>query len=211
MQPHVQQRQQRAAAARVLLSLHADGNLQSPERWTWRTVDRLPGWCLAGAEQRIQLQLTCGALYLSPDIRLWIDQHALRIVHDLLGQTLFDRIMAQADRMQLPRESAAQVIEQAGVEPATAEPEAIQSLLMRAGANVLSATVHESLPHDMLTQSLGPTVGEINEASALALVRAAEVLIDEADNPMSDSQTQDSQTPEEQTDDPSAPVEAQQP
>lgn len=177
----VQMRQQRAAAARVLLSLHASGNLDNPGRWTWDAVDRLPGWCLAGTDERVQLQLTCGSMYLSPDMRFWISKTALQTTQDLLGASLFDRIMSQADDMQLPRESVSAVIAQAGIDPASAQANDIQGLLMAAGANVLAATVHESLPREMLTASLGPGIGDITLDAATILLKAAEALLSESD------------------------------
>lgn len=173
----VQKRLDRAVAARVLLALHAAGNLDNPARWTWESVDRLPAWCLAGAEERKKLQLTCGAMYLSPDIRFWINKSALLAVQHLLGNEVFERILAQADEMQLPRESVLDVIAQTGLDPATAQLEQIQAVLMAAGATVLTATVHPSLPVEMLTESLGPSIGEVTEQAASTLLKAAELLI----------------------------------
>ncbi|MFK7855257.1 MAG: hypothetical protein AB8B79_14135 [Granulosicoccus sp.] len=173
----VQKRLDRAAAARVLLALHAAGNLDNPARWTWESVDRLPAWCLAGAEERIKLQLTCGAMYLSPDIRFWINKSALLAVQQLLGTELFEHILAKADEMLLPRESVSDVIAQTGLDPVTAQMEQIQAVLMAAGATVLTATVHKSLPYEMLTESLGPGIGDITEQAATTLLKAAELLI----------------------------------
>lgn len=154
-----QKRQIRAKAARVLLSLHAAGDLDTPSRWTWDAVDRLPAWCLASAEERTQLQLICGALYLSPDVRFWITKPALVAVQNLIGKSVFNRILAQADSMQLPRESVSTLISDFGVDPITATPEAIQDLMLAAGSDVLCATVHASLPREMLTASLGRGLG----------------------------------------------------
>lgn len=181
MNAGVQKRQQRASAARVLLSLHAKGNLEDPSRWTWDAVDRLPSWCLSGVDERTQLQLTCGVMYLSPDMRFWINKSALLAVQNLIGEALLERILVQADDMQLPRESAAELIAATGIDPASCTAEEIQNLLMATGSTVLTATVHESLPRTMLTASLGTAIGEITEESASVFLQAAELLLHEID------------------------------
>jgi len=178
MNSAAQTRLQRAAAARVLLLLHAKGDLENPSLWTWDAVDLLPAWCLASEQTRSQLQLVSGTMYLSPDIRLWLDQSALVAVQTLIGDAVFERIMNQADAMQLPRESASLIIRNAGIDPSNASAEAICELLMAAGSNVLRATVHPSLPREMLSASLGPAIGDINEAAANVLLDAAQALID---------------------------------
>ncbi|MFK7994286.1 MAG: hypothetical protein AB8B87_09115 [Granulosicoccus sp.] len=176
----VQKRHQRAAAARVLLALHAKGNLENPSMWSWEAVDRLPAWCLASADERVHLQLTCGTLYLSPDIRFWISKSALIAVQSLIGEMLFERIMTKADTMQLPRESVSAIVTDFGVDPANAEAGAVKELLMAAGSKVLCATVHPDLPREMLTASLGPSIGDITEESAEVLLNAAQALVQES-------------------------------
>ena len=175
------QRQQRAATAKVLLGLHAQEQLDDPARWSWAAVGKVPPWCLASADERCRLQQVCGALYLSPDIRCWISKQALLAATSLLGESIFARIITQADAMQLPRESASEVIAGAGVDPALAGSEEIQRLFMETGATVLAATVDESLPREMLTDSLGPTMGEISGTAAAKLMVVAQTLLNEAE------------------------------
>jgi len=170
-------RQQRAKAARVLLALHGKGNLDQPGRWTWDAVDRLPAWCLADAADRQQLQVVCGALYLSPEIRFWIGKSVLSALNSLIGEAVFTQIMNHADSMQLPRDPLASVIEQAKFDPSVGEAAELQKLLMSAGASVLSATVHESLPRELLVGSLGEGCGEISHAAAQVLHDVAVVLL----------------------------------
>jgi len=173
-------RQQRAKAARILLALHAEGVLQNPTTWTWDSIDSLPYWCLIGARERQQLQLICGAIYLSPDVRFWINQSALSALQELLGFAILDVIVKQADSMQLPREFAASIVVDFGVDPEFAETAAIRELLMAAGALVLNATVHQSLHKKLLVESSvvcsAVFKGEITQASAVKLLDAARTL-----------------------------------
>lgn len=171
------QRQQRATAARLLLSLHGQGNLDQPERWTWDALDRLPAWCLSDSTERQQLQQVCGALYLSPDIRFWIEKPALQALQSIIGEQVFTQIMNHADAMALPREPLATVMNNAAFNPSSVQITELLELLMAAGATVLSATVHESLPRDMLVSSLGEGVGELNAEAAHALHDVAVVLL----------------------------------
>jgi len=173
----LQRRRQRGIAANLLLSLHAGDNLQEPASWTWQLLDRLPAWCLQGAEQRGFLQLTCGALFLSPELRFWIQREALDTLREMLGDDLLDRILFRADTVDLPREPAAAMIENAGLNSAELDPVQLEQLLMSAGSAVLGATVHSSLPRDMLTASLGEPVGQLNENTAQALLNLAETLL----------------------------------
>ena len=188
-----QQRQQRAKAAGLLLSLHEQGNLDQPERWTWKALDLLPAWCLADANYRQQLQQICGALYLSPEIRFWIDKPALEAMESVIGKSMFARIMNHADAMALPREPLAPVVRQASINSTSVQPAELHSFLMSAGATVLSATVHESLPREMLVGSLGEGLARssgqfedektdvLNRDSALALHYVAIALLDSSD------------------------------
>lgn len=169
-------RRQRAVAARLLLSLHASGSLDSPETWTWDAVDRLPAWCLAAAEERQAIQRSCGALFLSPEIRFWIQKSLLSALRQLLGDAQFEQIIEQADGMQLPREPLADIIAASGITLSEAGVDELDALLMTAGSTVLQATVHESLPRDMLSSSLGPGIGDISPSAANALLKAAMAL-----------------------------------
>lgn len=169
-------RQQRADAARLLLALHAGGNLDNPQGWSWDAVDRLPAWCLVSEPERKQIQLICGALYLSPEIRLWIQKPLLQSVQQLVGESVFQRIIEHADAMQLPREPLVETIAESGIDLATADVEQMENLLMAAGATVLSASIHESLPGDMLLASLGQGIGQMNESAAAVLLEVASAL-----------------------------------
>ncbi len=171
-------RKQRASAARLLLSLHASGNLDSPEIWTWDAVDRLPAWCLASSQERRAIQLTCGALLLSPEIRFWIQKPLLSGIQQLLGDSQFEQIIEHADAMKLPREPLADFIVESGINLADAGVEALDLLLMTTGATVLKATVHESLPREMLSASLGPGIGEVTPSAASTLLKAAMALFE---------------------------------
>lgn len=169
-------RNQRATAARLLLSLHASGKLDSPEIWTWDTVDRLPSWCLASSEERRAIQLTSGALLLSPEIRYWIQKPLLAGLRQLLGDALFEQIIEHADAMKLPREPLAEFIKDSGINLSDAAVEGLESLLMLTGATVLKATVHDSLPKEMLSGSLGIGIGEVSPSAASTLLNAAMAL-----------------------------------
>lgn len=182
------QRQQRAKAAQVLLSLHQQGNLEKPERWTWQALDLLPAWCLADATERQQLQQVCGALFLSPEIRFWIEKPALNALQTLIGEQVFTQIMTHADAMLLPREPVAPFIKQAVPDLSTLQPDTLQSLLMSAGATVLSATVDESLPREMLVESLGEGLAEITSEAAQALHDVAALLLSSTMQPTEKSE-----------------------
>lgn len=175
------QRQQRAQSARILLSLHAQDNLHQPERWTWDALDLLPAWCLADANERQQLQRVCGALYLSPEIRFWIEQQILQALQSIIGEQVLAQIMSHADAMSLPREPLTPLMKQADFNPSAVQSADLETLLMSAGATVLSATVDESLPRDMLVGSLGEgvdgVVGELSSEAAHALHDVAVVLL----------------------------------
>ena len=170
-------RHQRAVSARVLLSLHANDNLQDPERWTWQALDKLPGWCLAGESERLRVQRVCGALYLSPELRYWIHKSALGGLQELLGST-WELIAEQADAMQVPREPVADLIASTGIDQETGDLAKLDSLLLAAGATVLRHSVDESLPRELLTESLGESLGEISDLAAVNLLHAANALVD---------------------------------
>ena len=170
-------RRQRAVAARLLLQLYADDKLDAPHTWTWSAVDLLPAWCLASATDRRYLQLICGALILSPEIRFWIQKPLLQALRQLLGDEVLQQIIDHADQMKLPREPLAEFFEEASFSLERAGLSDVESLLMQSGATVLQATVHESLPRDMLTESLGVSIGDINESAAAAILEIGSVLM----------------------------------
>ncbi|ASJ70503.1 hypothetical protein [Granulosicoccus antarcticus] len=172
-----QRRRQRAVAARLLLSLHVDGNLDDPQIWNWDAVDRLPMWCLDEATRRREVQLVCGALLLSPEIRFWIKQPLLLGLQQLLGPAVFVQVIEHADVMELPREPLSGLMKQSAIDLPTAGVVELESLLMAAGSTVLNATVHESLPRDTLVASLGQGIGNITESAAIALLDAAIALL----------------------------------
>jgi hypothetical protein len=174
-----QRRRLRATAAELLLSLHAGDNLLEPVSWTWQQLDRLPAWCLQGAEQRKALQLVSGALFLGPELRFWIHRDSLNALQQMLGGDLLDSIVARADSVNLPREPAAAIISDAGVNSAEIDAGRLEHLLLGAGSAVLGATVHESLPREMLTGSLGEPVGNLDEVTAEALLGLAEMLLNQ--------------------------------
>ena len=169
-------RRHRAVAARLLLGLYAEDKLDAPQTWTWAAVDLLPPWCLGSATDRQYLQLICGALILSPEIRFWIQKPVLKTMHKLLGNDVFQEIAEHADQMQLPRDPLAVFLEEASFSLENAGLPELESLLMQSGATVLKATVHESLPRDMLTDSLGNSVGAITESAATAILEIGSVL-----------------------------------
>lgn len=176
MKPLSLRRKQRAEAARLLLTLYVDDKLDSPQRWTWEAVDHLPQWCLVSSTDRRYLQLICGALLLSPEFRFWIQKPLLQGLHRLLGEAVFSHVTHYADQMQLPREPLSEFLKQADFVAEKAEVPALEQLLMQSGATVLAATIHESLPRDMLADSLGVGIGSISEAAACAILDVATML-----------------------------------
>ena len=172
-----ERRKQRAVAARLLLSLHAEDQLDKPSSWTWEVLNRLPSWCLLDSETRQRLQLACGALFVSAELRFWIRRDALQCLSDLLGPDVLDGVMNEADRLALPREPAQRLLEEAGVSGRAADTAMLSQALLGAGAAVLSATVHESLPRELLIQSLGLQLGSLDEATATAVLARADHIV----------------------------------
>lgn len=169
-------RQHRARAAGLLLSLYKAGELDTPEIWNWDALDRLPAWCLYSQEDRQLLQKVCGAMYLSPEIRFWVDRSPLLALQSVLGEPLCSQILSCADAMNLPREPLSSLMQNLTEPLAECSADAISDLLSSAGATVLAATVHESLPGELLLSSLGEGVGEISHEAALVLLNGAVTL-----------------------------------
>lgn len=167
---NAQKRQHRAKAASLLMSLYEQGELDDPGFWSWDVVDRLPAWCLLGIDDRQHLQRVCGALYLSPEIRFWIGKPLLLALRYQLGEPILSRILAHADDMQLPREPLRLQIPNVS---SVIKPDQLEPVLLAAGATVLTATVHESLPRDMLLGSIGQSIGEISHDAASVLHEVA--------------------------------------
>lgn len=166
-------RQHRAVASGLLLSLYKAGELDTPEIWNWDALDRLPVWCLYSEKDRQQLQMVCGAMYLSPEIRFWVDRSPLLALQSVLGEPLCSLILSCADDMNLPREPLSSLVLNLSEPLAECSADVISDLLTRAGSTVLAATVHESLPGELLLGSLGEGVGEISHDAALVLLNGA--------------------------------------
>lgn len=184
-----QRRKQRAMSARVLLSLHESGCLATPERWNWQTLDRLPRWCLLPEAERFALQLTCGALFLSPELRYWIHRSALVELQTLLTEPVWQAVANKADQLQMPREPIAQLMADEDIIEQQIDPDALTSIILRAGASVLQGSIHESLPGDMLSASLGTGLCDLDREVAEAVLLTADSLQLEGDpeNVMSSS------------------------
>lgn len=176
-----QRRRQRAMSARVLLSLYDGGNLASPDRWNWQALDRLPRWCLLPESERFQLQVTCGALFLSPELRFWIHRTALVELQTLLTEPVWQAVADKADQLQMPREPIAQIMAADEIVEDDVDPDALTSIILRAGASVLQGSIHHSLPGDMLTASLGAALCQLDIDVAEAVVVTAEALLETLD------------------------------
>ena len=170
------QRHNRARAARLLLGLHAAGNLDAPERWTWDVLAALPGWCLLDLQQRQLLQAVCGAASLGPDLRYWIDKRLIISAHELIGERVFERIVADTELLSSHKNlppSDPLILPDASEEPAVAA----QRCLLGRGAAVLLATLDESLPIGSLAESIKDPIGQFSPADAWALLNYAEGLL----------------------------------
>ena len=196
----------RARAARTLSELHARDALAEPERWTWEVLDRLPLWCLLGAERRRHLQKVAGAVLLGPELRLWLERGRLERVGSLIGADVLSRLLEAADAfaarpaVEGDEESdgdvdggdvdgaddvgtddargAAPTRPPRGADDAGAAGDAdIEARLLASGAAVLLGTLHESLPLGGLIESLGQPAGTLPPETARLLLAHAEALV----------------------------------
>jgi len=167
----------RAEAARTLLGLHTAQALAEPERWSWEVLDRLPAWCLFDRERRIRLQRVAGALLMGPELRLWIDRDHLLEAGRLLDEPVLDAVLVRADALAALLVASDDSSATATRPPADETVGALEARFMAAGAAVLVATLHESLPLGALADSLGPRAGHLPESTARHVLLEAERLI----------------------------------
>jgi len=95
-------RLRRASVAQLLLQFHKSGLLDSAELWTWEAMDSLPDWCLLSQQERMPLQLTCGALLLGSQLRLWIDRRYIQAAYFFIGERAFSEALKVGEQMELP-------------------------------------------------------------------------------------------------------------
>ena len=118
----------------------------------WNTLSLVPEWCLEKEEAIKTLQVTCGALYLAPQIKSTIDGTALRKLQSFLGHKLFNYI----------RNSY-----QCEVHPDTSTignyPE---DRVLKAGASVLLDTLPEKGLADLYKNITGPELPESDSTHA---------------------------------------------
>lgn len=176
-------RQVRAKAARSLLSLHEQDALADPDRWTFELIDRLPLWCLMDTDSRQRIQRVAGAVLLAPEMRLWISAAQLAEAEQLLGSETLAAILERADKLAVSAQA-----DDASASDAVAGPgesrasEGLQLRLMSAGASVLGATLHESLPLQSLASTLGTSAGELPQTVALHVLSVAQDIVAQVDS-----------------------------
>lgn len=171
-------RQQRGAAAHILLSLHEADQLGSSELWTWDVLDALPVWCLKDESARVALQLLCGAFVLAPELRFWIDRKFILIAHELIGKEHFNHIVLKAD--QAPIEFNATVSDRfkSGIDESVLQ-DSIRTIFMQAGASVLKATLTNELLNEMFSKVLGETAGAVTSKVANNILIQAQGMLEE--------------------------------
>lgn len=172
-------RRVRSEAAQNLLRLHEAGVLAEPELWTWEVVDRLPLWTLLDVPQRERVQRVAGAVLLAPEMRLWISDAQLREAERLLGAEILAAVLQRADELAVSQATDPGEFNRGVIEAAATPmpPEGLEARLMSAGASVLTATLHESLPVSSLADALGSSAGDLPEPIALRLLAEAEAII----------------------------------
>lgn len=176
-------RLERAAAARILLSLHEKGQLANPEQWNWGVLDALPAWCLLDEQARVQLQSVCGALVLAPELRLWIDRELISAGHSVIGLHHFNSIVARADQAKLAIDAAAGERFQS-VSGKAALRDAVQSAFLQAGASVLKASLTNEVLIERFSQIPGDTAGELRHQLAEKILQQAQEMISQSDLPV---------------------------
>ncbi len=96
----------------------------------WQVLSALPDWCLTTKKGRQELLRVCGALYLSPSIRVSIDGLILRKLRHFVGSNVFHHIR-----------SAEKLNHDVAVSLAADE---IEIQVMSSGTSVLLGTLHDN-------------------------------------------------------------------
>lgn len=159
-------RNMRGHATRVAARLSMIGrhNNAQVERVPWKALATAPSWCLADTNSLLDLQRTCGALYLAPLIRSSIDGEILRELNSYIGGELFHFVRVEfqlvhpIDASQLEKRPDLQI--------------------MAAGATVLLQTLRESSLSDLFSEIIGPPGSEIKIAIAQTIYLAACSFVD---------------------------------
>ncbi|GEM_PF-1708313 len=198
-------RANRAQAARILLSMHSNDQLHDPTLWTWGIIDRIPPWCLLDGQALAQLQDTCGALLLAPEVRLWIDGPRLKAAAAVVTEPVFLQVIALADKSELAvpetfptvqsndqadshsgNQSGSRSVNQEGQLPQNStQPDLnswVKSRFASAGSAVLRATLDPVLPGEMLTSALASTSGQVSENIAQVILSHAQSITTKADS-----------------------------
>ena len=124
----------------------------------WNRLHTLPHWCYWPEVERHRLLLLCGAMFLAPTIRLWINANQVREVRRLLGDVMFERIM---DDDCIPRDPVRFIL---------IHTDDISDMLLTAGATVLIGST-ESVFHTYCMPLLPQPVGKLSPTLAQCLLR----------------------------------------
>jgi len=91
-----QRRLHRARAAAFLAPLqeasaknNTTGEMAEQADIEWSALDAVPHWCFEPPSYIGKLQLVCGAIFLAPAIRNWIEGRRIQEVRALIGPTAF--------------------------------------------------------------------------------------------------------------------------
>jgi len=159
-------RNMRGYATRVAARLSMIGrhNTSQVERVPWNALSTAPSWCLADSNSLVDLQRTCGVLYLAPLLKSSIDGELLRELRSFIGADLFNFVRSE---YQFDHKIGVQGLEKR-----------LDRQIMAAGATVLLQTLRESSMTDLFSEIIGPPGSEIKVAVAQSIYFAACSFID---------------------------------
>ncbi len=159
-----QKRLVRARAAALLSALEAkEGEILEP--LSWQQLLLVPDWCFWDESRRERLTLIAGALFVAPAMRLWIDADRLRQARELLGEPVFNTIVASKA---IPKESVQ-----------VSQEEQLEDVFFSAGLAVLLSSLDPAL-RPRLTQLLNRrAAGMMPQHVAVLLANEAVLILQE--------------------------------
>jgi hypothetical protein len=78
---------------KCLLLKGLEKNTQLIDEVTWKDVENVPDWLVFEDKELDKLINICGAIFLLPNIKLWIETSRLTAIKQLLGDKIFNELI----------------------------------------------------------------------------------------------------------------------
>lgn len=158
----------RARAATLLSELASNRAPIDAEPLSWSLLLAVPAWCFWSESQRHRLTLIAGALFIAPAMRLWIDADRIRQATQILGEPIFNAVMASET---VPKEARQIAME---------ELAHLETLFLSAGESVLLSSLESGL-QPRLAALLTDGAGAMPQAIAILLANETMVILQALD------------------------------